>query len=306
MLWHHPAGDANQEIVSMSQPAASRPRISCSTGSLYYLPLATALAVIRDAGYDGVELVANPETLARGLAATQRIITRSGLPALSYHPPLYPFPGWPRGQEESIMSVAQGARALGCEVAVVHAPKGYSLATPRAQCYVAGIGAGQAYAAQHRFVIGLETTQRPVAKPPMLFDDLDTFLEFADEHQLAVTLDTCHAAANGDDLLDLLPRLGSRLHNIHLSDCLRDASRPKPRTHRMPGAGNTVDLAAFLGALSQTGYAGLITLEIAPAYLGWWPPSRLAGRLAEARAYVAAALNTDQAEHQAATSTPHS
>ncbi len=293
----------------MSQPATSRPRISCSTGSLYYLPLATALAVIRDAGYEGVELVASPETLVRGMAATQRIIARSGMPALSYHPPLYPFPGWPRGQVEGIMSVAQGAQALGCEVAVVHAPKGYSLATPRAQRYVAGIGAGQAHATRHGFVIGLETTQRPVAKPPMLFDDLDTFLGFTDEHQLSVTLDTCHAAANGDDLLALLPRLGARLRNIHLSDCLRDAAgtgpsgsdppsgRRKPRTHRMPGSGNTVDLAAFLGALSRTRYTGLITLEIAPSDLGWWPPSRLARRLAEARAYVATALAADPADH---------
>jgi sugar phosphate isomerase/epimerase len=198
------------------------------------------------------------------------------------------------------MSVAQGAQALGCGVAVVHAPKGYSLATPRAQQYVAGIGAGQAYVAQHGLVIGLETTQRPVGKPPMLFDALDTFLRFADEYQLAVTLDTCHAAANGDDLLALVQRLGSRLRNVHLSDCRREPSRPKPLTHRMPGEGNTVDLEEFLGALSQTGYVGLITLEIAPSDLGWWPPSRLAKRLTEARAYVTTALATGLAEHPAA------
>lgn len=275
----------------MQAPIANRPRVSCSTGSLYHLPLALALAIIRDAGFDGVEMVASPETIVRGLAAVQRTVARADLPALSFHPPLYRFPGWPRTQLGGMLSVVAGAQALGCEVGVIHAPKGYSLATPRARQYVAGIDIAGTLATQHGIAIGFETTQRPHdGRPPMLFDDLTVFLDFADAHDLSVTLDTSHAGANGDDLLAVLAQLGPRLCNIHLSDCQLDPVQNKPSTHRMPGDGNTVDLAAFIRALGQTGYVGLITLEVAPPLLGLWPPAQIARRLAAARAFVVTAL----------------
>ena len=283
----------------MPAPTTNRPRISCSTGSLYHLPLATALAVIRDAGYDGVEMVASPETIMRGLPAVQRIVARAGLPALSFHPPLYPFPGWPRTQLGGMLSVVAGAQALDCAVGVIHAPKGFSLATPRARQYVAGIDIARQLAAQHGIAIGFETTQRPHdGRRAMLFDDLDVFLTFADEHDLGVTLDTSHAGANGDSLLAVLAQIGPRLRNVHLSDCRVDAAQRQPSTHRMPGDGNTVDLAAFIRALGQADYDGLITLEVAPPLLGLWPPAQIARRLAEARAFVTTALDAGMAANK--------
>jgi|SRR6185437_12671389 len=268
-----------------------RPRISCSTASFYQLPLATAVGMIRDAGFDGVELVAGPESLARGLAATGRLLQRAGLPALSFHPPLYPLPGWPRSQEGRGRAAAESARELGCEVVVIHAPKSRSLATPRAQQYIAAVDGARDLGAAHGFVVGLETTQRPTAgRPQMLFDDLSYFMRFADEHDLSVTFDTCHAAANGDDLAAVLDQIGPRLRNIHFSDCRLIPGKRKPQTHVRPGHGNTVDLAAFVRDLAARYYAGLITCEISPLELLAWPRREMVQRLAEARDFIADAL----------------
>ena len=270
---------------------STTPRISCSTASLYHLPLATTVGLLRDAGFDGVELVVSPETLARGMRVTQRILQRAGMQALSFHPPILPFPGWPRDQFWRGLTTAQHARDLGCEVAVIHAPKSRSLATPRARQYIAAIDAAQRVATDHGFVIGLETTQRPWdGKPPLLFDDLTYFLGFADDHDLSVTFDTCHAAASGDDLLAALHQIGPRLRNVHFSDCIRLGPGQKPKTHVIPGMGNTVDLAAFVRGLAARQYTGLITCELSPFELHAWPLRKIAQKLAASRAFIAEAL----------------
>jgi sugar phosphate isomerase/epimerase len=267
--------------------ATLRPRLSCSTASLYHLPLATTVGLVRDAGFDGVELVIGPETLLRGMRVTERTLQRAGIPALSLHPPLYPFPGWPRDQFRRGVMTALRARDLGCEVAVIHAPKSRTLATPRARQYVAAIDAAHHLATEAGFVIGLETTQRPWdGKPPLLFDDLAYLLRFADEHRLSVTLDTCHAAANGDDLPTVLAAIGPRLRNIHFSDCISRGPGQKPHTHVRPGLGNTVDLAAFLGILAQSHYTGLITCELSPLDLQGWSLKGIRQKLAQTHDFI--------------------
>ncbi len=270
---------------------SERPRISCSTASFYQLPLATAVGMIRDAGFDGVELVASPESLVRGLAATQRVLQRAGLAALSFHPPLYPLPGWPRSQMGRGLAAAHSARELGCEVTVIHAPKSRSLETPRARQYVAAVQAARDLGAAHGFVVGLETTQRPAAgNPPLLFDDLSYFMGFVETHDLSVTLDTCHAAANGDDLSTVLAQIGPRLRNIHFSDCRRVPGKRKPKTHVRPGRGNTVDLAAFVRELAARTYTGLITCEISPLELFALSRGEMVRRLAEVHDFIVDAL----------------
>ncbi len=274
-------------------PELGSPRVSCSTASLYQWPLAIALGMIRDAGFDGAEFVVSPEALARGLAWVEQAFARADLAALSYHPPLYPFPGWPaRHQLAAMLRTAQGARRLGCEVAVIHAPRSRSLATPRARRYVAALDMTRALAGGCGVAIGLETTQRPWnGKPPLLFDDLGYFLRFADEHEVGVTLDTSHALANGEDPLDALYTVGPRLVNIHFSDCRLTPPGQKPHTHLFPGAGDHPGvLARFLRALVRQEYSGLVTIEISPLELGVLSRAAIERRLSAACAFARAAL----------------
>ncbi len=264
-----------------------RPRVSCSTATSYHLPLAIALRMIRDAGCDGAEVVLGPETIFRGMSALAQTTAHVGLPILSVHPPLYRFPGWPRDYREAMRQVVDATGRLGAEVAVIHAPKSRTLASPRARRYVAALDAACALAQGQGNVIGLETTQRPLSgKPPMLFDDLPFFLDFVDQHSLAVTLDTSHAGANGEELAATLAAIGPRLRNIHFSDVTVLDTLRKPQTHRMPGSGNRVDLANFVQRLAQAGYQGVFTLELAPGEVGLWPPRTIIRRLRQARDFI--------------------
>jgi sugar phosphate isomerase/epimerase len=272
---------------------ADQPRVSCSTASLYHLPLATALRIIRSAGFDGAEYVVGPDMPARGIAWVERVFARADLPALSFHPPLYPIPGWPwRNMLAGMLRVVHGARRLGCEVAVVHAPRARLPITPRMQRYVRSLDLVQTLAAGSGIAIGLETTQRPSdGRAPLLMDDLDVFVSFADQHHVGVTLDVSHALANGDDLLALLDCIGSRLVNVHYSDCRRRASGHKPRTHLLPGTGgDPALLTAFTQELARCGYTGPITLEVSPLELGVLSPRTAERRLSQACAFVRAAL----------------
>jgi sugar phosphate isomerase/epimerase len=270
----------------MRMPTAAL-RVSCSTACLYHLPLRMALRLIRAAGFDNVEMVASVESLARGFAATRRMIQAAGLRALSYHPPLVRVPNWPRDQFRMGMAIAEGAQALGCEVAVIHAPQSTTLETPRGRQYIAALHAARRMGEDAGFAIGLETTERPhQGKPLKLFDDLEYLLRFTDDLGLGVTLDTTHAAANGDDLATVTSAIGPRLRNIHFSDCRAVAPDRRPLRHLIPGQGNTVDLAAFVRDLSACGYSGIITCEISPLALHPFSPRRIVQDLTAAREFI--------------------
>jgi sugar phosphate isomerase/epimerase len=272
------------KIFFMTYP--EMPHISCSTGTFYHLPLTTTLALIRDAGYTGAEFVVSPESLIRGMSYIERVTSQSRLPILTVHPPLFRFPGWPRSRLGAMVSVVSHARELGAKIGVIHAPKGYSLESTRVRQYCHALTVAQKLGKQHDIEIGLETTQRPIRKRPMILDDLERFLQFADTYQISVTLDTCHAAANRDNLVSVLNLIGSRLRNIHLSDAAFIPGRRKPKTHLLPGTGNLADLHLFIKTLAQTRYAGVITLELSPFVVGLWPPSTILSHLNSAREFV--------------------
>jgi sugar phosphate isomerase/epimerase len=276
------------------------PRISCSTGSLYHLPLALALRILRDAGFAGAEIVASPETLARGQRETTRIIRQSGLPALSLHPPLYPLPGWPRTQLGRALATMEHAIAFGSEIAVIHAPKSKVMTTPRARQYIAAITATRNLGARHGVAIGLETTQKPwkIGQLPLLFDHLDYFMDFVAAHDLGVTYDISHAIANGDDPAADLTLIGAHMRNIHFSDCGPITPGQKPPTHLRPGYGATGDLAAFTRVLAHHAYTGIITLEISPLALRPWSLPTIIRRLIEARQFVTQAFVAEKREHE--------
>ena len=86
---------------------------------------------------------------------------------------------------------------------------------------------------------------------------------------LAFTLDTGHAAAGGDDPLDLLGRWGDRVNHVHIKD-LRLASVEKAsaggilfgmaEASAALGEGD-LDLSRFMRALTERRYAGWIVVE---------------------------------------------
>lgn len=261
-------------------------RISFSTGTFYHRGLAYSLNLAHETGYDGVELVVGAREIFEGTAPYQRAVAASDVPILSVHPPFYPLPGWPRRFTQAIPRVASITQALGAELCVVHTPFLAGTDTPRAQRYSAGLHAGLDAGGQH-VVIALESSQYNLRQRRYLLDDLRALVDFALECGCAVTFDTCHAGANGEDLLACYEIVRPALRNVHLSDVVwRDG---RPRTHRLPGEG-ALPLAAFLGLLARDGYDGLITLEVHPREAGLLNRTHSARRLKKALDFVRGAI----------------
>jgi sugar phosphate isomerase/epimerase len=260
--------------------------IGFSTGTFYHRSAAYSLRLAREAGYDGVELVLGPEQLLRGLGSTLRAMCEVGVPVRSVHPPFAPLPGWPRAYAEVFPRLASITMSLGAELFVSHTPFLSSPESPRGQRFTRGLRLGLE-AGGDAIQIGLESSQYNKRSRRYLLDDLATLTRFAQERGCGVTFDTCHAGANGEDILACYEIVRPALRNVHLSDVIWREG--KPRTHVLPGEG-VLPLAAFLARLAHDGYDGLVTLEIHPGELGLFGRERQAQRLRQALDFVRAAL----------------
>ncbi|SRR5579875_911444 len=263
-------------------------RISFSTGTFYHHPFAYSLALARDVGFDGIEAALGIEYLLKGAHALRMQSERMGVRVLSVHPPLLPFPGWPRTLQRAIPRAVGAARMLGAGVCVVHTRFLIGEHTPRAGQYTAALRAGLA-AGQGEVAIGIESSQYKKRRPRKRYylDDLTTLTRFAQARGCAITFDTCHAGANGEDLLACYEIVRPVLRNIHLSDVVwRDG---EALTHHMPGEG-MLALRPFLASLARDGYDGLVTLELGPNEVGWWDRRHAERRLAQALDFVRSAI----------------
>jgi sugar phosphate isomerase/epimerase len=261
-------------------------RVSFSSGTFYHRALRYSLELARDAGYDGVEAVLGPGYLARGVEPWRQAIQQTSVPIFSVHPPFFPLPGWPRRFTQTIPRVATVARELDASLAVVHTPFLAHEHSPRAERYTEGLRLGRR-AGGGEVEIALESNQYNKRSQRYYLDDLGNLARFAQERGCYVTFDTCHAGANGQDLLECYAIVKPVMRNVHLSDVAWHGG--VARTHRLPGTGS-LPLPAFLAALVRDGYDGLITLEIHPSQMGLIGRQRHIRRLRQALTFVRGAL----------------
>ncbi len=262
-----------------------RMRISFSTGIYYHLPLSYSLRLARELGFDGVEWVVHPGYLVGGLESVRQAFQASDVPALSIHPPFYPLPGWPRRASRVTARLGALARHLHAQVFVVHTPLVRHLETPRAQDYAAAIDLGR-LAAGGRVTPTIESSQY-YGRRQFYFDDLERLVDFCAAHGCGITFDTCHAGANGQDLLACYETVKPLLRNVHLSDVRW--VRGRPHTHALPGEGD-LPFTPFLAALARDGYDGLVTLESHPLRTGMHSRRAAVRRLSQAVAFVRRAV----------------
>ena len=258
-------------------------RVSFSTGTFYHRGLRYSLELARDLGYDGVEFVLGPRYLLRGVQPLRAAIAATGTSVLSVHPPFFPLPGWPRSASEAIPRLARVTSEIDAELCVVHLPFFTNRESPRAQRFTASLRTGRQSGGNVQ--IGLETSQYSNRTKRYYLDDLEHLARFAEERECGVTFDTCHAGANGQDVLACYEILRPALRNIHLSDVVWQEG--KPVTHRLPGEG-TLPLDTLLQRLARDGYKGLITLEIHPTQASFLNTKRARVRLKKALDFVRA------------------
>jgi len=80
-----------------------------------------------------------------------------------------------------------------------------------------------------------------------------------------MTLDTCHLAQSGGDIVDFFKKNKDRIVNIHLSDYkhhpFNNTLRPLRFKHLPIGKGS-LPMKEFIDMLHEEKYQGLVTMEI--------------------------------------------
>lgn len=267
-------------------------KFSLSTGTLYVYPLRLVLRWAREMGFCGVELVVNPEAIARGARDVRRMAEEEGVEILSVHPTVVPLPGW-RERSGGLEPTIRLAWEVGAGVVVMHTPRIERLDDEKGLAYCQSIEERQQQLAGSGLRLAMENkTIHTEADWRFALSPLDHLLTFADRYDLGLVLDTTHAGTAGVDLLHARRVLNGRLVNVHLSDMggqiplgTLPFMRMELGQHRFPGSGDLA-LAELLADLARTGYTGPVTLEVHPVAVRiWWPPA-VRRRLAQAMAWM--------------------
>jgi sugar phosphate isomerase/epimerase len=270
-------------------------RLSLSTGSLYIYPLRSTFRLVREAGFDGVELVVGPEVLWRGGAAVRRLAHDHGLTIFSLHPPLFPMPGW-QDYGPAMQKLVELAQELETPLIVLHPPSAAKWEHPHSQGFLNALDIARHGLAGTRTRVALENPTSPSHGQRLLVEP-DALRAFAQAHDLRLVLDTAHAASLSHPLQHTYELFDGRLANVHLSDVAEHSLLPDilgihafVKRHQFPGEGQ-LPLDDLLRRLSADGYQGSVTMELSPVPLQiWWPPA-VRRRLRQAVMWVQEALS---------------
>ena len=266
-------------------------RLSLATASLYVYSLPHTFRIASEVGFEGVELIVNPEVRLRGVDRILRLATCHDLRIFSVHPPMVPV-GGRRDVSTPVARVAAVARDLGCSLMVMHSPGAESRDSRLWTSYVRALEEAQESLLGSETRIALENQAPGRDGKTSVLSDLHDLRRFADEHDLAIVLDTTHMVGTGYSLTEGYEVLRGRLANVHLSDW-----RLPPgllahhvfdnflKQHQLPGTGE-VPLEGFVSRLGQDDYEGLITIEVSPWALRVWFPERAKDYLRQTVSFV--------------------
>jgi sugar phosphate isomerase/epimerase len=271
-------------------------RIALSTASLYLYPLRHIFALAKNTGFEGLELASCLEARAKGSKYVRRLSEEYGLPIFTLHPPMVPMPK--RSEHHKLLpQLIPVAEDLACRYIVIHAPKALVLDEGLGREYVDAVEAcvKELRGSSTRLCVENQAVFRPSDREYALSTP-GKLRQFVEEHDLAVTLDTAHAASFPYDLLEAYEVLGGRLVNVHLSDFRRDLSIPPWfnlhtffKHHQVPGDAD-LPLIPLLKRLTTDSYRGLITVEVSPFALEAWHPRRVKDNLLRCVDFVRGAL----------------
>ena len=99
--------------------------------------------------------------------------------------------------------------------------------------------------------------------PPFFFttaEDMLALLDGARADNYALCLDTGHANLAGQDLPDMVRRLGSALQALHLNDNTGINTGPSADVHLFPGEG-TISWDSVFSALREIGFSAIYNME---------------------------------------------
>jgi sugar phosphate isomerase/epimerase len=252
-------------------------KIAFSTGSLYTCSLERTFALIREAGFDGVEIMIDNRWDTRDVAHLRRLQERHNLPILSLHSPfpLIAVDGWPWDEAVRTQRTMALAEALGVPTVVTHLPLRLHIAVVQTTLVQRRLLLpmpwrwGQAYerwlktdlsALQGASSVTVAIENMPshcLGRWRLDVHRLNRVEEWAQFPHL--TLDTTHLGTWGLDILSVYEQVADRVAHVHLSN-FRDG-----KEHLRLDDGN-LPLGAFLERLKDR-FQGVVTVELDPVSL---------------------------------------
>jgi len=237
-----------------------------------------------------------PQVWCRGTRHAASLATDLDLEIHSVHPT--PLGLSPRGRGVGrIRDAVRAGLELGCSCVVVHVPEVSCWADPAGQRWLNAIKNCQELARGSATRITLENSG--VRREPgheAVLGRLPALVNFAREHGLGITFDTCHAGSAGLDLLRAYDVVRDGVVNVHFSDfrrLRRGAGLGLLSTflaqHRMPGEG-CLPLTDMVSRLAQDGFSGSTTVEVGAIALRAWSRGQLRRRLGHIVEYIRSAL----------------
>lgn len=241
---------------------------------------ADILTALHKAGYDGVEL--GPlGFFGRDAADTKVVLDRFNLRCAGAYVPLRPLHG-----SEVMKADLDGLRAVCAALSLYPQSGPVILAEETEPAIKQWVMRGERHpeldldASQWQTLIaGMSEAHRiaadfgiPVSYHPHTGTHVEQRHEvdrLLDGSDLSLTLDTGHAAAGGDDPLDLLRRWGGRVNHIHVKNVHMAPVRKASEAGTIFGMADAstrldagdLDLSAFMKALGARQYQGWIVVE---------------------------------------------
>lgn len=253
--------------------------IALSTASTYPERCASAFALARELGYDGMEVMVWTDPVTREAGALRALCELHELPIVSIHAPtlLLTQRVWGSDPWEKVDRSIELALDVDAGVVVLHPPFRWQ------KEYAEGFAEG---VAERERDSGIELCVENMfpwraRRRSGQGREVEAYLPHWDpvpQPYAHVTLDLSHTATAGSDALAMAAALGERLRHIHLADGLGSVRDE----HLVPGRGEQ-PCGELLEVLASTGFDGAIVVEVSTRKA---TPDQRALDLAEALAFA--------------------
>ncbi len=239
--------------------------ITLSTDSLKGYGLNRIFKIVKEAGFDGIDLFVDPHDFD-----TQDTDYIKGLTS-EYKLPVVAIQTAQTGNARTLIDAVEMAKKLGTKVIVVQPPKMFNFK------YIKWLTTEVPKIRQREEIsIALENASG------------ETFLGIIPEHAMNnlnelrkfkhAALDTTRVAQKKDDLIHVFHMLRKFLVHVHLSNV------KKGKGYALPSEGS-LPLESFLTKLKQEGYRGAISYKINPRFLEAGNEDRVQKHLADCKKF---------------------
>jgi sugar phosphate isomerase/epimerase len=244
-------------------------RLGFSAWAMARLPVAEQIAIVREAGYAGIELVSDPQGSldARSLdgpgrRALRELLDASGLalPSIAAHGNLLQTD--PERRAEQLARIQAGIDLAADLAGPEGPPCVVTMTYGRPETYVAQreeIAAGCEELARYAAPKGVTVALEPhVGQAFDLPEKVAWLMERAGSPHFRLNFDNSHFEVMGRDLAEYVPLLTPYAVHTHLKD-----QRGLSPQHEflVPGEGD-FDYPRYLRAMAVAGYGGFVTVEI--------------------------------------------